>query len=115
MKSFFKSFAYAYAGIKYCFKERNFKVELGCALIVLLLAFIVEVKSNDWCILLLCIALVLSLEAVNTAIEGIVNLVEPNQHPIAGKIKDVAAGAVLIASIISLAIGVLVFSKYYFK
>jgi diacylglycerol kinase (ATP) len=55
---------------------------------------------------------VLALEIINTAIESFVDLVEPNYNPVAGKIKDLGAGAVLIFSIISALIGIMIFGKY---
>ena len=63
-------------------------------------------------IVLICIGVVLSLEIMNTAIEHFVDLVEPNQNPKAGAIKDLAAGAVLIFSITSAIIGIMIFGKY---
>ena len=62
--------------------------------------------------ILFSIALVLSLEMLNSSIENLVDLVTLERKPLAGKIKDVAAGAVLVASIIALVIGVIVFRKY---
>ena len=58
---------------------------------------------------MICIALVISLEAVNTALEYLTDLVSPERHPLAGKAKDVAAAAVLIAAIGSAIVGLLIF------
>ena len=60
----------------------------------------------------LSIGLVLGLELINTAIEELVNLVMPTIHPQAGKVKDIAAGAVLAASVMAVVVGVLIFRKY---
>lgn len=57
----------------------------------------------------LCIALVLSLEALNTAVEHLTDLVSPDYHPLAGKAKDVAAAAVLIAAMGAIVAGGLIF------
>ena len=54
---------------------------------------------------LLCCALVLTLELVNTALEALVDLVSPTYHPLARVVKDVAAGAVLIAGVLSVFVG----------
>jgi diacylglycerol kinase (ATP) len=59
--------------------------------------------------LLIATSLVLLAEALDSAIESVVDLVEPEKHPLAGRAKDIAAAAVLIASVISVIIGVLLF------
>jgi diacylglycerol kinase len=58
---------------------------------------------------LLCIGLVFGAEMMNTAIENVVDLASPELHPLAGKAKDIAAGAVLICTIVSVVIGLLIF------
>ena len=62
--------------------------------------------------MVLCFALVLAAEGMNTAIERLVNLVSPEYHPIAGDVKDIAAGAVLICAIGAFITGLLVFLPY---
>jgi len=109
MYSFLKSFSYAIKGIKHSLKQRNMKIILTCAILTVLAAFFLKVSDNQWCILLICIGLTISLEMINTAIEGIVDLISPDYNEKAGIIKDLAAGAVLIVSIISLIIGVFIF------
>ena len=66
----------------------------------------------EWCALVLAMAMVLTAETLNTAIEAIADLVSPGFHPLAGRAKDVAAGAVLIAALGSVAIGLLVFGPH---
>ncbi len=112
MNSFFKSFKYAIKGIQLSLKERNMKIHWLCAFAVVLLGLFLEVTLTEWCVVLICIGIVLSLEMINTAIEHLVDLVEPNRNPKAGAIKDVAAGAVLVFSIISALIGIMIFGKY---
>ncbi len=109
MKNFFTSFKYAFAGIISSIKtERNFKVQSLSAALVLLFAFILKVDTIEWTILILCMILVLSLEMINSAIEKICDLIQPNQHPQIKIIKDVAAGAVLLASIGAAIIGAII-------
>lgn len=112
MNSFFKSFTYAFTGIKLSLQQRNMKVHVCCAIIAIVLGFILKISVTEWSLILICIGIVLALETINTAIESLVDLVEPNHNPIAGKIKDLAAGAVLIFSIISAIIGTFIFGKY---
>ena len=61
----------------------------------------------------LTIALVMGLEMINSAIENLVDLVTRDYHPLAGKVKDIAAGAVLIAAVLAVVIGVIVFGRYF--
>jgi diacylglycerol kinase len=104
-----KSFKYAIKGIKYMIlKENNFKFHLLATVLVMGLGLYCKISANSWIAILLCCALVLSLETINTAIEKLVDLVSPEQNPKAGLIKDVAAAAVLIAAIFSVCVAVVV-------
>lgn len=112
MNSFFKSFVYAFNGLKLSVKQRNMKIHILCAILAIITGFLLKISVTEWSIILICIGVVFALEIINTAIETLVDLVEPNQNPLAGKVKDLAAGAVLIFSIISAIVGCLVFGKY---
>lgn len=93
-----RSFGYALAGITTFFaSQAHAKIHLLAILLITLLGFYLGLDKTEWCLIVLCMALVLCLEAVNTAIEFTVDLVSPAQHPLAKKAKDVAAGAVLLA------------------
>ena len=63
-------------------------------------------------VVVITMGFVIAMELINSSIEGLVNLVSPQHQPLAGKIKDIAAAAVLIAAITSVVIGFLVFHKY---
>lgn len=91
--------------------ELNIKVELVIAAFVLISAWWLELSIVKWCILLLCIGMVITAEALNTAIEILTDKVSPDYHELAEKTKDVAAGGVLLASICSVIIGLLVFGS----
>ncbi len=107
------AFKNAFAGIFVFFKHgEHAKLHLIATLFVVFLGWYLQISSTDWMISLLCIALVLSLEAVNSAIEYLVDLASPNFHPLAKKSKDIAAAAVLIAAIFALIIGLLIFIPY---
>ncbi|WP_088011015.1 diacylglycerol kinase family protein [Gottfriedia acidiceleris] len=110
----FKSFGFAFSGIFQVIKEeRNIKIHLFAALITIGLAFYLHISRIDWLILLLIITIVISLELVNSSIEAVVDLASPSKHPLAKKAKDVAAGAVLVAAIVSIIIGALLFFPYF--
>lgn len=112
MHPFFKSFTYAIKGIQLSLKQRNMKVLVVSAFITIVFGFIFKIILTEWYVILICIGIVISLEIINTAIENFVDLVEPNHHPRAGAIKDLAAGAVLVFSIISAIIGITIFGKH---
>jgi diacylglycerol kinase len=113
MKSFLKSFIYAIHGLWSAVDDqRNLKVQLAVAILVVGAGFYLSITSIEWCIILLCIAFVIGLELVNTALENLVDLVTLERKPLAGMIKDIAAGAVLFVSTLSLIIGILIFRKY---
>lgn len=111
MKTFIKSVKYALEGIKISLTERNMKIHVFFGVMAILLGFLLKISYTDWCIILICIAAVLSLEMLNTSIEHLVDLVCPHQDEKAAKIKDLAAGAVLVFSIFALIIGLIVFLK----
>ena len=114
MSSFLKSFSYAFKGITSALKQRNMKIIFTCAILTIVVALGFGVTNKEWCILLICIGAVISLEMMNCAIEGIVDLVHPQHGEKAGRIKDISAGAVLIFSIISFIIGLIILGKYFF-
>ena len=96
-----KSFQYAIAGIKDLFiTQPNAQIHLLAILVIGLLGYRLGLSPTEWCLIILCMALVLTAEGVNTAVEYLTDLASPEFHPLAGKAKDVAAGSVLIAVII---------------
>ena len=116
MNKFFKSFTYAFNGLKFCFKnELNFKVQLLIAISTIGLGLFFSLTKIEWCLILFCIGIVLSAELFNTAIETICNKIEPNYHPTIKIIKDVSAAAVLILAIVSAVIGVIIFIPKIFN
>ncbi|HEX6225948.1 MAG TPA: diacylglycerol kinase family protein [Chryseolinea sp.] len=113
MKNLLKSFIYAIHGLwSGISDQRNLKFQLGVAIVVVGAGFYLSITAMEWCLILLCIAMVIGLELVNTALENLVDLVTLERKPLAGKIKDIAAGAVLLVSIFSVVIGVIIFRKY---
>ncbi len=108
-----KSFVYAFQGIRsFLRKEHNAWIHCTAILVVSIAGLYFGITRTEWCIVIGCFALVLSAEAFNTAIERLVNLVSPEHHPIAGDVKDVAAGAVLICAIGVAIIGSIIFLPY---
>lgn len=105
-----KAFINAANGLKFFFKnERNAIIQTGIAAFVMLAGMYLHLSSAEWIIILLCIGAVIAMEMMNTALEHLCNLVHKDFHPSIKIIKDVAAGAVLFASIISAVIGLIIF------
>ena len=108
-----KSFGYAFKGIGTLIRTQpHARIHLMATVIVVGAGFLVEVTRMEWLALVGAIGMVWVAEAVNTAIEFLTDLASPDYHPLAGKAKDVAAGAVLIAAIIAVVIAGLVFIPY---
>ncbi len=115
-KSRINSFRYAFKGLRYGFKNQvNIWIHLVAAILVIVFGFYFQISIGEWIALFLCIALVIGAELLNTAIEHLVDLVSPEYHPLAGKVKDIAAAAVLVFSIASAAVGLLVFVPHFFE
>lgn len=103
-------FVYAWRGLKVAWKaELNLRLHALVALMVIGFAFYFRVSATEWCILLLCIGGVCAAELFNTAIEKLTDSIFPQQDSKAAFIKDVAAAAVLLMSIVAAICGVLVF------
>ncbi len=110
MKRFFRSFGYAWQGVKAVFaSEKNMKIHVAVALLVVFFGFVFRISATEWIAVVICIGLVFSAEMFNTAFETLVDKISPEKDHLAGKTKDIAAGAVLLAALISVVVGILVF------
>jgi diacylglycerol kinase len=94
--------------------ERNGRIQLTVALGVIVISLITDLTRMEWCIILLCIGIVISLEMINSAIEKICDHIHPGYHILIKTIKDIAAAAVLWVSIISVVAGLLIFIPKFF-
>lgn len=116
-KRFVKSFGYSGEGIKYAFyHEQNIIVMFVLGIIAIILGLVFNITYTERLVVLLLIGMILSLELVNTAIEAVVNLHDGDKKSKYGKIaKDCASGAVSIASIFALIIGLLIYLPHILK
>lgn len=89
--------------------ERNFQIHLIVACTVLISSFYFKLSSIEWVAICAVIGFVLVTEIINSAIEQIINYFKPDIHPTAKIIKDMAAAAVLVASIVSVVVGLIIF------
>lgn len=103
-----RSFIFAWRGLRWLvYNEHNARVHLAASIVTMGAGLFLNVSANDWRWLLLAIGLVWLAEAFNTAIEQMCDRVEPNFDPVIGRIQDICAGAVLMASIVAAGIGLL--------
>jgi diacylglycerol kinase (ATP) len=104
------SFGFAFRGIALLFtSQANAKIHLLATLVVIAAGFLLEVTLGEWALLAIATTMVWVAEGFNTAIEYVVDLASPEWHVLAGKAKDVAAGAVLLAAIGAVVIAGIVF------
>lgn len=105
-----QSFVYAFAGIKNFMRyEAQALMHLVAAVAAVVAGFWLEISTIEWIAVIFAIGLVIVAEMLNTAIEKLTDMVSPEIHPKAKVVKDLAAGAVLIASIVAAVIGLIVF------
>ena len=104
------SFRYAVLGLSDLFRTQpNARIHLLATALVVALGLYFHISRMEWVALSICISLVLVSEALNTALEYLTDLVSPEYHPLAGKVKDVAAAAVLLAALGAVVVGLLIF------
>ena len=105
-----KSVGYDFKGALLLLKtEASVQVQFVIALAVTAAGFYFQISPNEWILQLLAIGLVISMEGMNTAIEEIANFIHPEHNNKIGLIKDIAAGAVFIASVFASIIGLIIY------
>ncbi|MCL1880099.1 MAG: diacylglycerol kinase family protein [Actinomycetia bacterium] len=104
------AFSFAIQGIAYTVRsQRNMRIHLVVAVLAVIAGFVLCLSAVEWSVIVICIALVLATEMLNTAIEAVVDLASPELHPKAKIAKDVGAGIVLIFALLSVISGLIVF------
>lgn len=106
------SFGHALWGLRVFVSQPNARIHCVAACVVVALGWWLGVSRLEWVALTLAIALVMGAEALNTALEYVVDLASPEWHPLARDAKDVAAGAVLLCSVGAAVVGLVVFVPY---
>lgn len=113
---FLRSLNQAWRGMLYTVKTQGhmqFHVLAGS--MVMGIAWWTEVSRFEWLTLVLAIGCVIGAEVMNSAVEIVVDMVQPNFHPLAGMAKDVASGAVLVSVIQAIVIGLIVFAPLVYR
>lgn len=105
-----KSFSYAWDGLKVLIREEhNARIHFAISVVVLLSGFIFNISASEWIAVIMSIALVVSIEIINSAIENLCDFVSPQYNLSIKKAKDLAAAAVLVCSISAIIVGILIF------
>lgn len=109
-RSWRSKFADAFRGVRLgIVGQSSFVVHAVCAMaVVLAVAVLPGITSIDWCLLLLCMALVIAAELFNSALERLVAAVHPGHHPGVGTALDIASGAVLVCAIGAAIVGAVI-------
>jgi diacylglycerol kinase len=106
----FNSFRFAFNGLSLVIREQqNFRIHLLAACIVVVAGIFTGLSGTEWCIVVILIFLVLAMEALNSAIEKLVDFVSPEYHKQAGAVKDISAAAVLLTAISAVVAGLIIF------
>ncbi len=112
---FHKSVLNSVRGLIWMLKnERNFQLEVLALMINIILILILNVKASEAALILILCAAVLSAEILNTAMEKICDIIEPNFDVRIGIIKDISAGAVLLLSLTAIIVGLIIYPRYIF-
>jgi len=106
----FKSIKYALKGLWMLLRSENsIKLQFGIGIALTFLGFSMNISTSEWTAQFLAIGLVMVAEGLNTSIEKIANFIHPEYHEKIGEIKDISAGAVAIAALVSFVIGFLIY------
>ena len=115
MQKSFRAFVYAINGLRYAVvNERNFRIEILCAIFTIALAFIFKITMFAWLIIVINICFILAAELFNTAIEKLADISCKEINPVIEIIKDVAAAAVLLSVLSAIICGLIIFIPYIF-
>jgi len=116
IKRLFKSFQYAIRGLVKTFREElNLKIQAIAGLFIISLGWYFKIKPTEWTVLIVVIGLVILIEIVNSAIERVTDVLKPRINGYVKEIKDIMAAAVMLASIIAVIVGLIIFTPYFSK
>jgi diacylglycerol kinase (ATP) len=110
LKKLIRSFGFAFKGLAYAMRSQlNFRIHVVAAILAVILGFALKLSTIEWLWIALSITIVLLTELVNTGIETLTDLVSPDYNEKAGHVKDICAGAVVIAALFALITGIVIF------
>lgn len=105
-----KSALYALNGLRVLFlEEHNSRIHIAIVIVIVTAGFLLKISNTEWLVICILIALVFSLEIINSAIENICDYISPQWNEVIKKVKDLAAAAVFVSSVISVICGAIIF------
>ncbi|MBF0761318.1 diacylglycerol kinase family protein [Dysgonomonas mossii] len=105
-----KSALYALNGLRVLFlEEHNSRIHIAIVIVVVTAGFLLKISNTEWLVICILIALVFSLEIINSAIENICDYISPQWNEVIKKVEDLAAAAVFVSSVISVICGAIIF------
>lgn len=116
IRRLFKSFLYSFKGIyKSWREEQNLQIQSLAALVAVFLGLYFKISLLEWSLLFFSIFLVFITELINSAVERVSDVLKPRINGYVKEIKDIMAGAVMLASLLALIIGLLIFLPHFFS
>jgi diacylglycerol kinase len=105
-----RSFGYAFEGLATLLRTQpNFRIHLVAAVFALVIGVVLRLPAMEMAVIVLTAGLVLVVEALNTCLETLCDLVSPTYHPLVKKCKDISAAAVLISALAAVGVAALLF------
>ena len=110
-----KSALYALNGLRVLFlEEHNSRIHIAIVIVVVTAGFLLKISNTEWLVVCILIALVFSLEIINSAIENICDYISPQWNEVIKKVTDLAAAAVFVSSVISvICVAIIFLPKLY--
>lgn len=111
-----KAFVYAWQGFKALLRyEHNARLHLVAAVLAVCAGIIFRISPIEWCVIVICIGLVIAAEALNSAVEALADKVSPGYDPLIGRAKDLGATAVTLLALVAAVVGCIVYLPYLIK
>lgn len=111
-----KAFVYAWQGFKALLRyEHNARIHLVAAILAVIAGILLGISPLEWCVVVMCIGLVIAAEALNSAVEALADKISPGYDPLIGRAKDLGATAVTLLAIVAVVVGCIVYIPYIIR
>ncbi len=108
-----KAFVYALQGFKALLRyEHNARIHLVAAILAVIAGILLGISPLEWCVVVMCIGLVIAAEALNSAVEALADKISPGYDSLIGRAKDLGATAVTLLAIVAVVVGCIVYTPY---
>ncbi|MDE6336942.1 MAG: diacylglycerol kinase family protein [Muribaculaceae bacterium] len=111
-----KAFVYAWQGFRALLRyEHNARIHLVAAVLAICAGIIFSISAMEWCVVVMCIGVVIAAEALNSAVEALADKISPEYDPLIGKAKDLGATAVTLLALVAAVVGCIVYLPYIIR